>query len=185
MTCAVSCCVCIASIVKTAPARSVNAFSSSPAPRGSHSISRPRRPGRGPCRSRAPAPRPGQLLPVLFLAPRTVLPSMAIARQPPACTARVHSQAREPVQHVGTDQGERAAERGLLRRPAHRAQHGQDVRAGVGGPLPDRGERPRARDHRRDPDGKQPGQQIGARASSAGPGPGQGDQEGSGSGQPG
>ena len=37
-------------------------------------------------------------------------------------------------------------------------------RARVSGPLPDRGERPRARDHRRDPDGDQPGQRMTASA---------------------
>ena len=72
--------------------------------------------------------------------------------------------AENPVQHVGADQGERAPERGLLRRPARRAQRGQDLRAGLGGPLPDRGERPRPRDHRRDPDGQQPGQRMPAAA---------------------
>jgi hypothetical protein len=68
--------------------------------------------------------------------------------------------AEDPVQHVGADQSERAAERGLLRRPPGRAQHGQHLRAGIGGPLPDRGERPRSRDHRCDPDGQQPGQRM-------------------------
>ena len=93
---------------------------------------------------------------------------------------------QDPVENVGADQGERAAERRLLRRSARRAQPRQGLRAGIGGPLPDRGERPRSRDHRRDPHGQQPGQRdAGARASSAGPGPGPGDQEGSGSGQPG
>jgi len=65
--------------------------------------------------------------------------------------------AEDPVEHVGADQGERAPERGLLRRPAHRAECGQRLRPGVGGPLPDRGERLRARYDRRDPDGEQPG----------------------------
>jgi len=68
--------------------------------------------------------------------------------------------AEDLVQHVRADQGERAPERGLLRRAASRAQAGQHVRPGVGGPLPDRGERPRPGDHRRDPDGKQPGQRM-------------------------
>jgi len=66
--------------------------------------------------------------------------------------------AENPVEHVRTDQGERPPERGLLRRAAIRAQPGQHRRAGIGGPLPDRGERPGSRDHRRDPDGEQPGQ---------------------------
>ena len=72
--------------------------------------------------------------------------------------------AEHPVEHVGADQGERAPERRLLRRPARRAQRGQDLRAGVGGPLTDRGKRPRPRDHRRDPDGQQPGQRVPAPA---------------------
>ena len=70
----------------------------------------------------------------------------------------------DPVENVGADQGERAAEGGLLRRSARRAQHHQGLRAGIGGPLPDRGERPRPRDHRRDPHGQQPGQRMPAPA---------------------
>ena len=66
----------------------------------------------------------------------------------------------DPVEHIGADQGERPAEGGLFRRAARRAQHGQGLRAGIGGPLPDRGERPRPRDHRRDPDGQQPRQRM-------------------------
>ena len=69
-----------------------------------------------------------------------------------------------PVEHVGTDQGERAPERGLLRRAPGRAQHGQHLRAGISGPLADRGERPRPRDHRRDPGGEQPRQRVTAAA---------------------
>jgi hypothetical protein len=34
------------------------------------------------------------------------------------------------------------------------------TRQSVGGPLPDRGERPRAGDDRRDPGGEQPGQRV-------------------------
>jgi hypothetical protein len=37
---------------------------------------------------------------------------------------------------------------------------GQHIRPGVGGPLPDRGERPRSRDHRRDPGGTRPGKRM-------------------------
>jgi hypothetical protein len=48
--------------------------------------------------------------------------------------------AEDPVEHIRAEQGERAPERGLVRRAAGRAQHGQHVRAGIGGPLPDRGE---------------------------------------------
>jgi hypothetical protein len=68
-------------------------------------------------------------------------------------------------QDVSVDtQCQRAPERGLLRRAAGRAERGQDVRAGIGGPLADRGERPRPSDHRRDPYGEQPGQLVPAAA---------------------
>jgi hypothetical protein len=67
---------------------------------------------------------------------------------------------QNPVEHIGAEQGERSPEGGLLRRAAGRAQRGQDVRAGVGGPLPDRGERPGPRDHRSDPDSQEPGQRM-------------------------
>ena len=103
-------------------------------------------------------------LPFLSWAPRTVLPSMAITSRPPARAAPVCSQAPGPVEHVGADQVERAAEGGLLRRAPGRAQHGQRLRAGIGGALPDRGERPRPRDHRRDPHGQQPRQRMTAAA---------------------
>jgi hypothetical protein len=46
-----------------------------------------------------------------------------------------------------------------------RAGPGQHIRASVGGSLPDCGERTRPSDHRRDPDGQQPGQRIAAAAS--------------------
>jgi hypothetical protein len=72
--------------------------------------------------------------------------------------------AKNLVEHIRADQGERAPVRGLLRRAAGRAEPGQHVRAGIGDPLPDRGERPRPRDHRRDPDGQRPGQRMPAAA---------------------
>jgi hypothetical protein len=86
--------------------------------------------------------------------------------QPPAGPHRpgVQPRTENPVEHVGADQRERAPEGGLLRRAARRAQHRQHLRAGIGGPLPDRGERPRPRDHRRDPDGQQPPQRMPAAA---------------------
>ena len=86
--------------------------------------------------------------------------------QPPAGLHRpgVQPGTDDPVERIGADQREGPPERGLLRRAAGRAQHGQDLRAGIGGPLPDRGERPRPRDHRRDPDGQQPGQRVPAPA---------------------
>jgi hypothetical protein len=63
-----------------------------------------------------------------------------------------------PVQRIGADQGECSPERGLLRRATGRAQHGESLLARVGGPLPDRRERLRAGDDRRDSDGEQPRQ---------------------------
>jgi len=72
--------------------------------------------------------------------------------------------AEDPVEHIRADQGERAPEGGLLRRPARRAECGQRLRPGVGGPLPDRGERLRARDDCRDPDGEQARQRMPAAA---------------------
>jgi hypothetical protein len=77
---------------------------------------------------------------------------------------RVQPGTKDLVEYVGTDQGERAPETGLLSRPAGRAEPGQHRRARIGGPLADRGERLRARDHRRDPDGEQPGQRVPAPA---------------------
>jgi hypothetical protein len=50
--------------------------------------------------------------------------------------------ANDLVEHVRADQGERAPERGLLRRPADRSEPGQHAGPGIGGPLADRGERP-------------------------------------------
>ena len=161
MSCAVSCCVCSASIVRTAPARSANAFSSSRTAGISLLFSSTATwPRTAPMPCARAATRCGAF-PSLPFAPRTVLPSMAITSRPPARTAlRPQPGTENPVEHVRADQGERPPEGGLLRRAAGRAQRGQDVRAGVGGPLPDRGERPRPRDHRSDPDGQQPGQRM-------------------------
>ncbi len=93
MTCAVSCCVCIASIVKTAPARSVNAFSSSRTAGISLDFSCTATwPRTAPMPCASAATRCGAF-PFLFFAPRTVLPSTAITSRPPACTALVYSQA--------------------------------------------------------------------------------------------
>jgi hypothetical protein len=85
---------------------------------------------------------------------------MAITSRPPACTALVQSQAPRTQSSASALTRANAPEGGFLRRPAGRAQCGQDLRAGIGGPLADRGERLRARDHRRDPDGGQPGQCV-------------------------
>ena len=68
-------------------------LSAGPAPRGSRSISRPRRPGRGLRRCRAPGPRPGAVPSRSGPSPRTVLPSIAMISRPPARTALVCSQA--------------------------------------------------------------------------------------------
>ncbi len=78
--------------------------------------------------------------PSLFFAPRTVLPSMAMTSRPPAAPPWSTARPEDPVEHIGADQGEGAPEGGFLRRAAGRAEHGQGLRAGVGGPLPDRGE---------------------------------------------
>jgi len=64
----------------------------------------------------------------------------------------------DPVERIGADQGERAPAGGLLCRAAFRSECGQRFRPSVGGPLPDRGKRPRAGDDRRDPSGEQPSQ---------------------------
>ena len=93
MTCAVSCCVCMASIVMTAPARSANAFSSSRTAGISLDFS-----STATCPRTVPMPcaraatRCGAFRSLSF-APRTVLPSIAITSRPPARTARVHSHA--------------------------------------------------------------------------------------------
>ena len=165
MTCAVSLCVCIASIVMTAPARSVNAFSRSRTAGISLDFaSTATCPRTAPMPCASAATRCGAF-PSLFFAPRTVLPSMAITSRPPACTALVYSQA--PRTRSSTSALTRAnARRNVDSSAGPRAapSPASDLRPGVGGPLPDRGERPRPRDHRRDPDGQQPGQRMPAAA---------------------
>jgi hypothetical protein len=100
-------------------------------------------------------------LPVFVLRPAD---GLAVDRdyQPPADLHRSGPQpgAEDLIQPVLADQGECAPERGLLRRAAGRFEPGQHVGPGIGGPLPDRGERPRSRDHRRDPGGEQRGQRV-------------------------
>lgn len=44
--------------------------------------------------------------------------------------------AENTIEHIATDQGERSAERGLVRRAAGRAQHREHLRVRIGGPLP-------------------------------------------------
>ncbi len=93
MTCAVSLCVCRASIVMTAPARLANAFSSSrTAGISSGFASTAAWPRTAPMPCASAATRCGAF-PVLSFAPRTALPSIAITSRPPACTALVCSQA--------------------------------------------------------------------------------------------
>ena len=88
-----SCCVCIASIVRTAPARSANAFSSSRTAGISLLFSSTATwPRTAPMPCARAATRCGAF-PSLPFAPRTVLPSMAMTSRPPACTALVQSQA--------------------------------------------------------------------------------------------
>jgi len=69
--------------------------------------------------------------------------------------------AEDPVEYISADQGEYAPEGRFIRRAAGRAQHRQYLRAGVSGPLPDRGERLRAGN---DPHGQQPSQPMPAAA---------------------
>ncbi len=64
----------------------------------------------------------------------------------------------DPVENVAADQRERGRNVDSSACLCARAQHRQGLRACIGGPLPDRGERPRPRDHRRDPHRQQPGQ---------------------------
>ena len=93
MTCAVSVCVCIASIVMTAEARLANAFSRSRTAGISFDFS-----STATCSRTAPMPcasaatRYGAF-PALSRALRTVFPSIAITSRPPACTALVCSHA--------------------------------------------------------------------------------------------
>jgi hypothetical protein len=164
----VSCCVCIASIVRTAPDRPANAFSSSRTAGISLLFSSTATwPRTTPIPCARAATRCGASPPVPF-APRD---GLAVDRdhQP---TVGLHCPGpqpgtEDPVGYIGADQGERAAEGGLPRRAAGRAKHGQGLRPGIGGPLPDRSERPRPRDHRRDPDSQQSGQRMTATAPAA------------------
>ena len=147
-----------ASIVITAPARSANAFSRSRTAGISFDLtSTATWPRTAPMPCASAATRCGAF-PVSSFAPRTVLPSMAITSRPLTRGPGVQPGSKDLIEHVGADQGESAPERGLRRRAAGRAQPCQHVRPGIGGPLPDRGERPRPRDHRRDPDREQAGQ---------------------------
>ena len=95
-------------------------------------------------------------------APRTVLPSIAITLRPPTSRVRVHRNApQRPVQSVRVEPREQPADGRLLRSrgPGH-AQLGQGLGAHVRDPLPDRGERPRTRDHRRQPHREQRGHRV-------------------------
>jgi len=64
------------------------------------------------------------------------------------------------VEGIGADLGERPPVGGLVGRSPGRAQRGEHVGAGVGGPLPDCRERPRPGGHGRDPHGERPGQRV-------------------------
>ena len=177
-----SACVCIASTVKTAPATSANAFSSSRTA-GISLTSPRRRPGRGPLMPCArAATRPGLSRPCSSRRGRSC--RRWRDHQPPAGPHRpgVQPGAGNPVEHVGADQGERAPVGGLLRRAAFRAECGQHVR-GRRRPLPDCRERPRPCDDRRDPPLRAARQRMPALGFFAGPGPGPGDREDA-SGQP-
>ena len=93
MTLAASLCVCRASIVMTAPARSVNAFSSSRTAGISLDFaSTATWPRNAPVPCARAATRCGAF-PSLSFAPRTALPSTAITSRPPVRAALVCSQA--------------------------------------------------------------------------------------------
>ena len=165
MACAVSCWVCIASIVKTAPARSANAFSSS---RTAGISLRFLVHGDLP-EDRADAVRQGRDqvrgLPGLALRAADGLAVDGDDQPAPARTALVHSQApRTRSRTSGLTRAKARRNVDSSAGAADRAQHREHLRAGIGGPLPDRGERLRAGDDRRDPDGEQPGQRVPAAA---------------------
>ena len=152
----------------TAPARLANAFSSSRTAGISFDFASTAawpRTAPMPCASAATRCDQVRGLPRLVL---RAADGLAVDRdhQPAAGLHRpgVQPGTENPVEHIGADQCEGTSEGGLLRRAAGRAQYGQHLRAGIGGPLPDRGERPRSRDHRRDPHGQQPGQRVPAPA---------------------
>jgi hypothetical protein len=105
--------------------------------------------------------------PSLSLAPRAALPSIAITSRPPARTALVCNQAPGTLSSTSAltrANARRKVDSSAGPRAAGRAQHGQHLWSGIGGPLPDRRERPRPRDHRRDSHGQQPGQPMTAAA---------------------
>jgi hypothetical protein len=108
-----------------------------------------------------PSSRSLLAFPSLPFAPRTVLPSTAIT-SPAAgrCGPRPQPRPENRVEYVCADLGERAPAGRLAGRAAGRAQAGEHVGAGVGGPLADRGGRPRPGGHRRDPHGEQTGQRV-------------------------
>jgi hypothetical protein len=87
--------------------------------------------------------------------------------QPAACLHGPRPQPRteDPGEHIRADHGATGRRKvDSSAGPRTRAECGQGLRAGVGGPPPDRGERPRTPDHRRDPDGQQPSQRMPAAA---------------------
>jgi hypothetical protein len=93
------------------------------------------------------------------------LPSIAITIRFMTWADLVHNQAPSAtVEFVRIDRGERSPERGLLRRAPRRPQSDQHTSTRVTGPLPDRSERTRTRNHRSDPDREQPRQRMPATA---------------------
>lgn len=96
-----------------------------------------------------------------LFAPRTVLPSIAITNRPLTCIDRVHSHAPRIWSSVsGASAANARRNVDSSAGPACRAQTRKHVAARISGPLADRGERSRARDHRGDPDREQPGQRM-------------------------
>jgi hypothetical protein len=120
--CTVSCCVCSASTVRTAPARSANAFSSSRTA-GSRRTSRRWRPGAvGQDRDQVRG------LPVLVL---RLAHALAVDRdqRPPVDPghSRPQPRARDRGEDIGADLGECPPERGLVGCAAGRVQRREDV----------------------------------------------------------
>jgi hypothetical protein len=93
-----------------------------------------------------------------------VLPSTAITNRPKTCVDRVHNQAPRTLSSVSAltlaNARRNVDSSAAPRRAPPRTQRAQHIGTGLSGPLTDRGERTRTRDHRGDPDREQPGQRM-------------------------
>ena len=125
----------------TAPASSVNAFSSSRMAGISLDFAST---ATWPRTAPIPCVRPRLGAGFLFPVPGAA-DSLAVDRdyQPAAGLRRpgMKPGANDLVEHIRTDQGERAPERGLLRRAADCSEPSQPGGPGIDGPLADRGDR--------------------------------------------